>query len=271
LFRLRVSACDGGGEVLLEMSREGAWKMSISVRPVIFGGPMIRALLAGTKTQTRRVVKLPSWSTGWEDFDTDGKSCEVICANTGCLADLFCPYGKPGDRLWVREAWSLAWTPGKGRGIRYLADDTCRFEKEIEIPFGAWDALYSLPAPKYCDNKEPRKVRPSIHMPRWATRIALEICSVRVERLQDISHDDATAEGIRGMNGQDVSPPSGKWTQYRYSDVWGYQEKRYCSINYLSHVGSFRTLWDSINGKKPGCDWQSNPFVWVIEFRKVTE
>lgn len=132
-----------------------------------------------------------------------------------------CPYGSPGDRLWVRETWFSS-TPKTPSRVRYAADDLIRLE----------DGLFARAVCK------PPKWRPSIFMPRWASRITLEIVAVRVERLQDISDADAIREGIPD-----------------YPDFTG-----------DSPVHDYSALWESINGRG---SWISNPFVWVIEFTRV--
>ncbi len=183
-------------------------------RPILFSAPMVRALLAGTKTQTRLVVK------GVDQWHPDSRTVKLIgLGDDGCAAmpyDEFDrmlggaikgPYGKPGDRLWVRETWA----PDEYEGQRefYRADD------EHFMPPCGW--------------------KPSIHMPRMASRITLEVTGVRVERLQDISAGDAWAEGISFS--PDVDP-----------------------------VHEYQDLWEQING--PG-SWSTNPWVWVVEFRRL--
>lgn len=215
---------------------------AIKERPILFSTDMVRAILEGRKTQTRRVVKpqppsveavkelcgseyhwftdrhLPDWRVAgpvWAVRQIMG------------MADTFggpvikCPYGVPGDRMWVRETWDcethkLQWIKDT---IRYRATDESG-RKTI------W--------------------RPSIHMPRWASRLTLEVTEVRVERLQDISEDDAEAEGVP----DDLLP----------IDV---SEMPYPST--LTH-GAFAALWNQVSGKHP---WSSNPWVWVITFTKV--
>lgn len=192
-------------------------------RPILFNGAMVRAILAGAKTQTRRVITA-EWARCLDLDDPDDR--------TSALEQ--CPYGKPGDRLWVRETWggdSLC-------GYAYRADhpDWLRFHGDGEQPSGPW--------------------RPSIHMRREASRLTLEVVSVRVDRLQDISEEDAMAEGIVPMSSgdfPDYSVPIADWE--RVPD------------RCVTAVDSFRSLWDSINAKC--APWASNPFVWVIEFRKV--
>jgi hypothetical protein len=184
-------------------------------RPILFSGEMVRALLEGRKTQTRRIIKpqpdiadpelekvLPA---AWEDGFIDVK----------------CPYGIIGDRLWVRETFCAE----SQQTIHYRADG---WEYDGG---GGW--------------------KPSIHMPRWASRIDLEVTAVRVERLQDISEADAVAEGIESFM---------QYGQQAYAD---YLKRRHCV--YDSRF-SFKSLWESINGFD---SWQVNPWVWVIEFRRV--
>lgn len=193
-------------------------------RPILFSGPMVRALVAGTKTQTRRVVKpqpdsthssFPYWNIGgyrtsWCRSAADGGPLEP--ANP-----LLCPYGQPGDRLWVRETFG-------------------HFERNENFKPGC-EVFYR--ADGNCLELEPW--RPSIHIPRWASRITLDIKAVRVERLQDISEADCRAEGAHGGHG---SIPG-----------YGY------SATPLEH---FRHIWASTGG-----DWNANPLVWAVEFERA--
>lgn len=196
-------------------------------RPIIFSGPMVRAILAGTKTQTRRVWKLPrgcSWYAGH-----GGEAAGMVQDDDGPawwhVSEQRCPYGRPGDRLWVREAW---------RALR-------RFDSMMPPLDIEWRSMvaYEADTPTGDYRQAPHgrmgKLRPPIHMPRWASRITLEITGVRVERLQDVSAADCWAEGIE--HSPDVDPV------HEYSD-----------------------LWRSIYG--PG-SWAANPWVWVVEFQRV--
>ena len=196
-------------------------------RPILFSAPMVRAILAGTKTQTRRVLKgVQPWGV------SNGKPEWAIAGS-----EPMCPYGQPGDRLWVREthapqpdcwgSWER-WTRGAGGPgpvIHYKASDE-----------RAWVDRW----------------RPSIHMPRWASRITLEITSVRVERLQAIGQEDARAEGVhRNVDGL--------WS----GGVW----KHLAQPNrYSDPCNAFCDLWASING---GESWDTNPWVWVVEFKRA--
>ena len=188
--------------------------MEYKERPIIMTGDSVRAILGGRKTQTRRVIK-PQPTAVDEMY---GPNKYWLKMDTYTITEHHCPYGRVGDRLWVRETWHHAGperTPGY---VSYRAD-------------GEFMEYYK---------KQGYKWRPSIFMPRWASRLTLEVVSVRVERVQEISSKDAIAEGVE----YDVSKPGG-WP-----------------------VDRFAFLWDKINGKR-GYSWDSNPFVWVIEFCKV--
>ena len=184
-------------------------------RPILFNGEMVRAILDGRKTQTRRVVKRNNM------FDLQKRS-ELPDRSLVHLED-YCPNGRRGNRLWVRETWR---TDPLNGDTHYRADHN----------------------PKYGPDHD--KWIPSIHMPRWASRINLEITDVRVERVQDISEGDAKAEGVEVLPEDDVF-------------YMNYQNKDKMTIDPCE---SFQTLWDSIN-EKWGRGWQSTPWVWVIDFK----
>lgn len=182
-------------------------------RPILFSAPMVRALLAGTKTQTRRPLKQVQIRS------------EAMPEPEWRSVHTLCPYGQPGGRLWVREAWR------SGR----LTD---RFAPREMTPHPVWYESDG-PAPDACNGK----LRPGMFMPRWASRITLEVTGVRVERLQDISVADAMAEGVVETNANLRGlEPCMEW-RYAYED-----------------------LWNQING--PGA-WAANPWVWVVEFRRA--
>lgn len=181
-------------------------------RPILFNGAMVRAILEGRKTHTRRIVK--GMALDW----LEASSPEYVADPE----DHLCPLGAPGDRLWVRETWSS----DDGKTAHYRADGE----------------TYNAGLPW----------RPSIHMPRWASRITLEITGVRVERLQEITEEGAKAEGCS---------PCGFAQEVALNPAGG------CSVTDLSGTsrGTFRMLWDSIyKGSK---SWDANPWVWDIEFR----
>jgi hypothetical protein len=181
---------------------------------LLFKAEMVRALLDGSKTQTRRVVK---------PQPTNQLFRTISCWNDEAHArEWQCPYGQPGDRLWVRETWRQAYPKTNfSHGVVYRAD------KER-----------ALGMDEYSDR---HRWKPSIFMPRWASRILLGITAVRVERLQDISDEDALAEGC-------------------YPTKTG--------IYPGAPRAAYRELWDSINGAG---SWDANPWVWVVEFNRVTE
>lgn len=194
-------------------------------RGMIFNGEMVRAILDGRKTQTRRIIK--KCTVGRDEispFIRVGKF-------TGCYPDDVpelirecCPFGVPGDRIWVRETFSTVPDHDEPAGCTALL-----YAADGNGPYGKW--------------------KPSIHMPRWASRILLEVTDVRVERLNSISEGDACAEGVEfdcmhcdgPFGGCDCTQPD-------------------------SAEEAFATLWKSIYGKE---SWQANPWVWVIKFKRI--
>ncbi len=218
-------------------------------RPILFSGPMVRALLAGTKTQTRRVVKpqpQPNGGVGLqplEPYCTSRGDWNWVLAATGHgTGDPFpCPYGQPGDRLWVRETWAY--------GIHALAA-----KRDENGPFVY--AADGTTQGRLCD-----RWRPSIHMPRWASRITLELTGVRVERLQDMEgqapypgDSDALAEGVNRID-------HGRG-DYHFSAFRAEPHPK----NWNDPADAFRELWESINGPD---SWAANPWVWVVELKPV--
>jgi hypothetical protein len=205
-------------------------------RPILFSAEMVRAILDGRKTQTRRVMKPQPTilAKGYEDIEQIGTVKDCI----GPL--LFCPkpckYGKPGDLLWVRETWGAVWPADDPVPLRQ-----CEIEYRADLPPGCTDRPGEWPADEG-NGPEVPKWRPSIHMPRWASRITLRITDIRVERLQDISEDDARAEGC-----DPVVHPDG-------------------AVDCGTRKTTFAKLWNKING--PGA-WEANPWVWVVSFERV--
>jgi len=231
--------------------------MSIRERPILFTEKMVRAILEGRKTQTRRIIK-PQPPDGTVDIRYR------------------CPYARsPGDRLWVRETWALTADADaclKQNGVMPGQLDT---DNDLSVLYRATDGECRLLVEHW---------RPSIHMPRWASRITLEVLKVKVERLQEISQADARAEGVDPvLKDVGAQAPGGYW----------YEESDY--------VEAFARLWDSINAKpklrnkhprtgarnicfvsypwaeeytckdKGGLPWYvvGNPWVWVVEFKRV--
>lgn len=204
-------------------------------RPILFSSDMVRAILEGRKTQTRRVIKPQPYLDRSEgslhdyDFFCWDKSKDV-CQPSDML--VHCPHGQVGDQLWVRETWRM-----NGNEHDYAMMDKSRVYYRADE---SW-------------NKAP-KWKPSIFMPRWASRIQLDIAKVRVERLQDISEDDACAEGI-----MPIAPG--------YEDIMYSQPNADGKLTVTREpIEAFKTLWDSINAKR-GYSWNSNPWVWVVDFQ----
>ena len=236
-------------------------------RPILFSGPMVRAILEGRKTQTRRVVKPmpPKEMTGNGRFvrwvgDPNG----LRYVNTFIQGDwwLTCPYGSPGDRLWVRETWAHYHTINErcklsGASFPEISDGLAGYKADGFETIEEFKTHIGLMSESDFIDVEVRsdRWRPSIHMPRWASRITLEIVSVRVERLQDISEEDAQAEGVPNT------------CQVPFDE---YDEPPSVSVGFNDPCGfsrdNFRTLWDDINGPDL---WESNPWVWVVEFKRV--
>jgi len=210
--------------------------------PILFSGPMVRAILEGRKTQTRRVMKV--------QMEYDGGSYWQDGTGALHLIETLCPYGVPGDRLWVRETWGIFDQHHDGLAIAYRADD-------IGDDLGAvtWFDVDMETHHKYClrdgVEKADEKWRPSIFMPRWASRINLEITGVRVERLQDIGKDGRKAHDVlaEGISREAIE----QWEQYLHKDD--------------APAHTYGVLWDTINGKR--APWASNPWVWVVEFKRV--
>jgi len=247
--------------------------IAIKERPILFAAPMVRAILEDRKTVTRRVVKVQPFDLSWSRRDhrfeylngraENGDEIDGFHAYStrhGCEWSAKCPYGQPGDRLWVRETWSDVNLQG-APGIAYRADGDVRDLMEDasfldECGAFNYDDPRSKPYHFACwsedllGGKEGRW-RPSIHIPRWASRILLEITAVRVERLQDISENQAKAEGVRLYTDH---TELGEWWHVDGIDTYSADPRK-----------SFELLWSSVGG-----DWAANPWVWVVEFKRVT-
>jgi hypothetical protein len=218
-------------------------------RPIIFSAEMVRAIMEDRKTQTRRVVKPQPPPHHWEDHPYHYISLKLLDTDSGysmrfqhILGDtnsddpfwVTCPYGKPGDRLWVRET-CYKWT-GCGRApSRFSCIGGPQICYADDPEFGVQAQQESVSANSCVVTV------PSIHMPRWASRITLEITDIHVERVQSISGPDCWAEGIE------------------------YDSEKNGSV-----VHTFEDLWDSINGEKDGRSWNDNPWVWVVSFKRVS-
>jgi hypothetical protein len=209
-------------------------------RPILFSAPMVTAILAGKKTQTRRIADMDKLIRAdvrdyGPDFDGHEWSASIN-------AHIRCPYGAPGGRLWVRETWGLfdrdSGGGSKGYGVAWRATHP-NLDDAVEWIDGPVD--YGYPEAPAAPSLVPSdNWRPSIHMPRWASRLTLEVTSVRVERLHDISESDALAEGCSA---------SGEWSA--------------AGVSTPSARADFGGLWRSINGVE---SWAANPWVWVVGF-----
>ena len=226
----RLAGVPGKPEV--EMLYGNEWYVvQLTARPIIFSAPMIRALLDGKKTQTRRIVKpQPEW------MQTDALGSVATIGRSTGMAEALCPYGRAGDLLWVREVWALCGSLANVRpkdfefphivlrdGLRYQSDDD-GYDGTVQY----W--------------------RPSIHMPRWASRLTLRLTDVRIERLQEISEADAQAEGITGPH----------YVGYQAYFLPGDSKPRYSCA-----TAAFECLWESLHGPD---SWSANPWVWALTF-----
>lgn len=210
---------------------------AVRERPILFSGEMVRAIREGRKTVTRREVKLPrtrdsfvlvEHGAGWWPYQSDDGESHV-CSD-GMERPYNCPYGSPGDQLWVREAHA------------FVPEPAYRGSSGIYQQINPSDGYQACVYRENFDRARSFPWRPSIHMPRWASRIQLEITAVRVERLQDISEEQAQAEG---------APPL------------TVKLKKLATRAYRM---GFIDLWCRINGDE---SWDANPWVWVVEFEVI--
>jgi hypothetical protein len=241
-------------------------------RPILFSGPMVRALLAGTKTQTRRILKVPHENPlgKWEVLPwggpnggrtRDGKTVpyQNVIGHTRTGEIIACPYGQPGDRLRVKEAaWMWCerrpnghtktgrqkwlYVPMRSAGIWYAADHRTKPNISVVSPDTGNEWGWRLKIGRF--------------LPAWASRITLEITAVRVERLQDISPADCEAEGVQRLPLQENAQNPWYTADVSAGPV----------LHSRSTIGAYHKLWEQING--PG-SWDANPWVWVVEFRRT--
>ena len=237
----------------------------VKERPILFSASMVRAILEGRKTVTRRALNAQSLKN--IGYGVQLGECHELPSegplhpnSIGYYTD-FCPHGQPGDRLWVRETWGVISHDfdDQGNMIDWTPDRPATPIREM--PFGR--GYYSGHAIYRADGEavwagdddgggDDRSAwKPSIHMPRIASRILLEITEVRVERLQDISEEQAKAEGVRLYTDH---AELGDWWHVEGIETYSADPRK-----------SFELLWSSVGG-----DWQANPWVWVVEFKRVT-
>ncbi|ENT3325603.1 TPA: hypothetical protein ACJG7B_004079 [Salmonella enterica subsp. enterica serovar Javiana] len=205
----------------------------MSERGMIFNGEMVRAILEGRKTQTRRVLATYQDAVKFcPEWDVNGKQIFIVLGekdHTGMnpvITAIPCPFGQPGDRVWVRETFR----------VHSRATDVATLVYRASVRNSWTEQTHRVPVAVCNKPATPEKWTPSIHMPRWASRITLEITGVRVERLNSITESDAEAEGV---------------TDTGFGDLL---------------VDGYRYLWKSIYGEE---SWAANPWVWVIEFKRV--
>lgn len=232
--------------------KEQERKLEMNTRPILMSAPMVLANLARRKTQTRRMTGLQNIPEGYRfvgvafphrfcestyktlnskyvDFEKGGRAVAIFNKNNDSVG-IPCPYGTIGDRLWVRES-------------------ICR-EIYRDWFYGAGAKFLPMDYPEgWLAKVDHKRSIPSIHMPRWASRILLEITNIRVERLQDISEDDAIDEGI------DFEPDYDLWMDYE-------RKQWFC----VDPIDSYKSLINSINGAKA---WDRNPWVWVVEYKII--
>jgi hypothetical protein len=199
-------------------------------RPILFSAPMVRAILDGSKTQTRRIRGLEAVNINPDArvgaVHSHHNLWDFVMHDNGTQRGIKCPYGQPGDQLWVRETFKF-----RQGGPVYDAAGGVMDSMDDELTYRATNP------------KSSKSWTPSIHMPRWASRIHLEITGIRVERLQACSGIDAKAEGVAipahiPHDGADLD--------------WAIRE--------------YKALWESINGEG---SWDANPWVWVVEFKVI--
>ena len=239
--------------------------------PIVFNGDMTKAILDGRKTQTRRIIKLQPPNEYHYDEENvgmilkkqpakwDGKEYWRYGAKWGSQPNCNqpfpkCLYGEAGDRLWVRETWDFRPMGG-----------ACAKNRIAIVGYKTDGATKSVCVPEDCNPKIHKKWRSPIHMFQWATRIWLEITGIRVEMLQDISEEDAKAEGVKDL---------GRFGVYGY-EIYADTTKAKlrnlrCGTICKTARRSFHSLWDSLNAKR-GYGWDKNPWVRVTEFKRLQE
>ena len=252
-------------------------------RPIIFSGPMVRALLDGRKSQTRRVLKLEKYAETLAGYSSTGRlvnyygdhrvGLEFVCDTHGLWNPDTNPDGSSGwcvpisysvrDRLWVREAWRIPYMDNI-----YSPSDIAAHA--IEAGYSSpWSAIEYMADGERVNWKpvfgDPGRIRTGMHMPRWASRLTLIVTDVRVQRLQDISEQDALAEGVRRIGAEYISRGSKAWDDgpnFYAADV------EFGSLNAPTAAGAYQMLWDCLNADR-GYGWDTNPWVVALTFDVV--
>jgi hypothetical protein len=229
--------------------------------PILFSGPMVRAILDGRKTMTRRIVKPQPYPECFiqkikcETFEPTvirrGEECpgEPVYGFYSDDQGFRCPYGQPGDRLYVRETWRHTTDDDGMSCVQWQADGLASPSLATDGGEGEFTGL----AKRNVVAMDGGRWRPNIHMPRWASRLLLDVTSVRAERLQEITQQDAISEGFIKLpaSGRGVLDTGGQY----FGECWS------------SPRAGFLELWDKLNAKR-GFPVESNPWVWVISFRR---
>lgn len=229
--------------------------------PILFSAPMVRAILAGQKTQTRRVVGLdtlresttPGYDLTWRGQAPVRSIAQQRKRPGGCWQDMererflgLCPHGAVGHALWVKETHAIEDARDLGLGASHVIFRATATDDEIALV---------------------KRWRPSIFMSRWASRLTLAVLSVRVERLQSITEEDAIAEGMAhrdaGADRYGQPLPGWSWRDPHPVDTEPSFGWEHC-LGTARHA--FGNLWNEINGKRPGCSWGADPYVWVVGF-----
>lgn len=222
---------------------------------MLFSAPMVRANLSDQKTQTRRIMKpQPVWNDARQHWERDSRQGMAVWSGSRPQAAALlglreeCPYGVPGDRLWVKETWQ-AW-----QCVSTERDEWEPITREVRGGSRWAEWIETNGEPDAIEHRATSESvgpwTPSIHMPRWASRLTLEITAVRVERLHEITQADARAEG--------VVDTTGAWEAATGEPL--------TDTDQAGPRGAYRALWESINGAG---SWEANPWVWVISFRVV--
>lgn len=232
--------------------------------PILFSGPMVRALLDGTKTQARRLMPGVDTSRNFSGMNDKGEIWvgflgwippAYALANIGrCSRDCMPKY-RAGDQLWVRETCRAVEHESGEDAVEYIADGSCiRINNNLDAA-DRWGAMYHYGKVGPNDERREGAQVPSIHMPRWASRLTLTVTDVRIQRLQDIGPSDAVAEGIKEV--------SGEWPNATKPAYQAYGQDA-CYAGPSSSRLSFMTLWDSLNAAR--APWSLNPAVAVYTF-----